>query len=153
MWKFCHSKELLSKKKKLIVWQWVCPFHFHAWSLSIPLSCLESVHSTFMPGAQRLNYYAFGIVILGFIWIEIAQLCTSSSWPWRILQPLLKGLKPRTFWSQVRHSNHWAVPAPQCNVEGSWTKSSITPGILVTNHMHILHVLLQTVGVLAMRQT
>ena len=25
----------------------------------------------------------------------------------------LQGFKPTTFWSRVRHSNHWAIPAPR----------------------------------------
>ena len=31
----------------------------------------------------------------------------------KILPPLLPGLEPDTFRSRVRHSNHWAIPAPQ----------------------------------------
>ena len=31
----------------------------------------------------------------------------------KILSPLLPGLEPRTFQSQVWHSNHWAIPAPR----------------------------------------
>ena len=34
----------------------------------------------------------------------------------KILPPLLPGLEPGTFRSQVRRSNHWAIPAPQCGV-------------------------------------
>ena len=30
----------------------------------------------------------------------------------KILPPLQQGFEPATFWSQVRHSNHWAIPAP-----------------------------------------
>ena len=30
----------------------------------------------------------------------------------KILPPLLQGFKPATFQSQVRHSNHWAIPTP-----------------------------------------
>ena len=30
----------------------------------------------------------------------------------KILQSLLPGLEPGTFWSWVRHSNHWAIPTP-----------------------------------------
>ena len=36
---------------------------------------------------------------------------STESWPWR-KKMLLLGLEPETFWSQVRHSNHWAIPAP-----------------------------------------
>ena len=32
---------------------------------------------------------------------------STESWPWR-KKMLLPGLEPETFWSQVRHSNHWA---------------------------------------------
>ena len=31
----------------------------------------------------------------------------------KILPPLLQGFKPKTFQPWVRHSNHWAIPAPQ----------------------------------------
>ena len=33
----------------------------------------------------------------------------------KILPQLLPGLEPGTFWSWVRRSNHWAIPAPQYN--------------------------------------
>ena len=29
----------------------------------------------------------------------------------KILPPLLQGFEPTTFWSRVRRSNHWAIPA------------------------------------------
>ena len=31
----------------------------------------------------------------------------------KILPPLLQGFEPATFWSRVRRSNHWAIPAPE----------------------------------------
>ena len=34
----------------------------------------------------------------------------------KILLPLLQGFEPTTFQSQVRHSNHWAIPTPTVGV-------------------------------------
>ena len=39
----------------------------------------------------------------------------------KILPPLLPGFEPATFWSWVRHSNHWAIPALLC----SWNSRSL----------------------------
>ena len=37
-----------------------------------------------------------------------------------ILHPLLRGFKPATFQSRMRHSNYWAIPASR----GGWERSS-----------------------------
>ena len=36
----------------------------------------------------------------------------------KILPPFQQGFQPATFWSRVRCSNHWAIPAPNNNTEG-----------------------------------
>ena len=44
-----------------------------------------------------------------------------------ILPPLLLGLEPTTFWSQVPRSNHWAIPTPCYSQyeKGKWCVQNI----------------------------
>ena len=66
---------------------------------------------------------------------------SADSWPWRrnILSPVLRGLEPETFRSQVLRSNHWTLPAPQHNLRNTdliffshlWTNGHCLFGYIV----------------------
>ena len=43
----------------------------------------------------------------------------------KILPPLLQGFEPMTFWSWVRRSNRWAIPAPRGTFSGVFFKSKL----------------------------
>ena len=44
----------------------------------------------------------------------------------KILRPLQQGFKPATFRSRVRRSNHWAIPAPHCELFPFRSSATIT---------------------------
>ena len=69
---------------------------------------------------------------------RILKSVSTKSWPWRRkLPPLHLGLKPQTFQSWVRSSNHWAIHAP-CAPE--CMQMLVTHHIYKskTEHMHTL---------------
>ena len=54
----------------------------------------------------------------------------------KILPPLLPGLKPVTFQSRVRRSNHWAIPFPMVVLRWLCTAKFPCPSSDKANHSH-----------------